>query len=106
MAQRDKLPIELIWVLVDLGAAQVNALIAVAGARHRNSVAGAELSVNRNVAGTQALVKIASTENGFRNALSGAAQNAIVRVFTEAEHEIALALVRDPAWEPIEDEEP
>jgi hypothetical protein len=103
MAQRDKLPIELIWVLVDLGQPQVNALINVAAAHHKNKVANAELSVNRNVANTQALIKIADTENGFRNALSGAAQTAIVRVFTEAEHEIALALVKDPAWEPVED---
>jgi hypothetical protein len=98
MAQRDKLPVDLIWVLVNLGHAQVNALLAVAGALHRRH--GAELSVNQNVAGTQALIKIGADENGFRNALSGAAKNAIVRVYTEADHAEALTLVTAPGWEP------
>lgn len=103
MAQRDKLPVELIWVLVDLGSPQVNALINVAANRHKNRVEDAELSVNRSLDGTQALVKIAEGETGFRNALSAAARNAIVRVYTEADHAEALALVRAPGWEPEEE---
>jgi hypothetical protein len=104
MAQRNKLPIELIWVLVDLGLPQVNALLNVAANRHKGKVPGAELSVNTSADGTQALVKIAEGETGFRNALSGAAKNAIIAIFNEATHHEALALVRAPGWEPEEEE--
>ena len=98
MAARNNRPINVIWVLTDLAHASVNALLAVAGTRHQARLPDAVLSITRNLANTQALVKIANTEAGFRAALTVAAQGAIIRVFTEADHAEAHAMLRGAAW--------
>jgi hypothetical protein len=102
MAALDKLPIELIWVLVNTGNPQINALLNVATVMLKARISQAELSVNRNAANTQALIKIAASETGFRTGLSAAARGAIVRVYIEADHAEVLALVTDPTWAPVE----
>jgi hypothetical protein len=96
MAQRDKIVISLIWVQIDLtNSTRANNLIAAAETK---MLPGTTVSVNRNIAGTQALVKITCTETELRASISATIQAAIIRVFTEADHDEAYALVSAEAW--------
>lgn len=98
MATRGQLPIDLIWVLVDLTHNRANQLVTAAEAKHEQMVLGTELSVNRNIAGTQALVKIGTTEAALRDLLPGNVEAAILQVYTKADHAEALALVTTEVW--------
>jgi len=99
MATRNGILIDIIWVLVDLAHPQINGLINSAGQLHRGQIS-TELSVNRNIADTQALIKIASTAIQFNAALAVNARGAIVRIFTEADHNEARAMVAATEWAP------
>ena len=93
MAMRDGRPIDLIWVLVDWTHPGTADLLVAAEVAHRERLPHARLSVNR-FNKIQALVKIATTEDAFRARLPAQLQDAIIRVYTEADHNEAVALVR------------
>jgi hypothetical protein len=103
MAKRSTLQLSLIWVLVDMMHPRADLVLANAQAFVEQRLPGTVMSINYNLDRTQALVKI-TTEPGFIETLPGAARNAIIREFTEADHHEALVLVRNSAWEPHEEE--
>jgi hypothetical protein len=98
MAKRNGLPLDLIWVLVDLTNARSADLLTAAATKVGQIIPGATLSVNRNIAGTQALVKVTDTDASFRASLAGPVRAAIIRTFTEVDHVEALAMVTTVEW--------
>lgn len=106
MATRDGQPLNLVWVLVNLRASQIDAFFATVAVLHGNRLPTAILSVNRSVGWNstpptglrQALVKIATMEADLLTALTPGAANAVIRVFTEADHSEARALVSSVEW--------
>jgi hypothetical protein len=103
MAKRSTLQLSLIWILVDMTHPRADVVLANAQAFVEQRLPGTEMSINYNLDRTQALIKV-TTEPGFTLTLPGAVRNAILREYTEADHDEALALVRSPLWEPHEEE--
>ena len=65
-------------------------------------IPGASLAVNMKADQSQALVKVTALANEFQS-LPGVVRNAIIRIYTEADHHEALAMVSAVAWTgPIE----
>jgi hypothetical protein len=98
MAKRDDIQLDLIWVHVDMTHRRAEDFLAAAEAQIEQVIPGAELSVNRNIAGTEALVKVTGTTD-FVTSLPGLVQNAVIRTFTEADHAEALAMVTTVEWQ-------
>lgn len=98
MATRESIPLDLIWVHIRLTHQRVADLLAAAEARIAARIPGATLSVNRNLTNTEALVKITATGAEFSGQLPGNVRSAIIRIYTEADHAEALAMVTDVAW--------
>lgn len=98
MAQRDDIPLDLIWVLVDMTHARAADVLAAAQNKVAQVIPGATLSVNQNIAGTQALVKVTDTVLNFRGNLPAPVRAAIIRTFIEADHAEALAMVTTLEW--------
>ena len=57
----------------------------------------ANLSVNLNLDHTQALVKVSAVPLDINN-LPPVVRNAVIRIYTEADHHEALAMVTSVAW--------
>jgi hypothetical protein len=95
---RDGQDFPMIWVLVDMTHPRAENLVTAAETTHAQKCPEAQLSVNRNVANTQALVKIACTEAELRARLTGQVEAAILRIYTEVDHAEAVALVSSTAW--------
>lgn len=101
MARRKGLPIDLVWIHLNLSHARSGDVLANAQTRINQRVPEASLSVTPNVANTQALVKVTATVSEIQ-ALPNPVRNAIIRIFTEADHHEAVAMVHTPEWQPAE----
>jgi hypothetical protein len=97
MLNRNKQPIDIIWLHMDAMHASYPAAIVAMRVQHENQ-SSFKLSINLSDDGTEALVKVAGARAGWPVGKSWNA--AVKRVFTEADHDGAAALVRDPLWEP------
>ena len=97
MATRDRVALPVSWVHINLTHARIAQLLAAA---ETHKLASGVLSINRNLANTQALVKVLVSD--FTARLPGNVRAAVLRVFTEADHHEAVALVRASEWEPSE----
>lgn len=98
MATRDGAPIDLVWLETDLTEVRSVELSSALGVRHKARVPNAELSVNANADGTRGLIKVAASEGDLTSRISATVRAGVVRVFTEADHDEAVALVTSPAW--------
>lgn len=96
--KRDGQDFPVIWVLVDMTHNRAANLVTAAETTHAQKIPEAQLSVNRNAAQTQALVKAAATEAELRAQITGQVAAAILRVYTEADHAEAVTLVSSAAW--------
>ncbi len=102
MMNRNKQPIDIIWLHMDAMHASYSAAINAMRAQHENQ-GSFKLGINLNNDGTEALVKVAGVRAGWPVGKSWNA--AVKRVFIEADHVDASALVRDLLWEPPEFDE-
>ncbi len=97
MTKRDNQPIDIIWIHVSLAHARYADALSAATILHE-SQSRLKVSVNVKADGTEALIKVVGakatwlTDKPFKAA--------VLRVFTEADHDEAVAMVRDPIWEP------
>ena len=105
MATRDRQSMDLIWCLVDLTSSRMNQALTAAEDLTRERLPAVDQSVNRNISLTQALVKVAGTGDALLAALPPPARAAILRVFTEADHDEARALVTAVEWTGPQEEE-
>ena len=97
MLNRNKQPIDIVWFHMD--AMHVSYFAAIVAMRAQHETKGSfNLSINLSDDGTEALVKVAGVRAAWPVGKSWNA--AVTRVFTEADHDRAAALVRDPIWEP------
>lgn len=98
MAKRDIGNFDLIWVHLDALHPTYDAIIQVCRVVHEQY--GPKLSINLKMDGTEALVKVAIKSDWPALKAWGPA---LIRVYTEADHAEAVALVRSLEWEPEED---
>jgi hypothetical protein len=98
VAARAGIPLDLIWVHINLTHQRIAQLLAQAEIEIGERIPGATLSVNRNISNTQALVKITATGAEFNGALPGNVRTAIIRIYTEADHAEALTMTTTEAW--------
>ena len=96
MAKRNKQEFKVIWLHMSTGHPSYDAAIIAMRAQHE-SQGPFKLSINLNDAGTESLVKVAGKLPAWPVGQPWAA--AAKRIFTEADHDEALALVTDPLWE-------
>lgn len=73
-------------------------------AKHREKAVACELSVTRSVDGTEALVKVSGGDKAWRDQLPVTVRDAVIRVYTEADHDEIFAWFYTPAWQPPEQE--
>lgn len=97
MMKRNKQPIDIIWLHMD--AMHVNYAATILAARAQHEGKGEfKLSINLKDDGTEALIKVVGVVPAWVVGKSWRA--AVKRVFTEADHNEVVTLVRDPLWEP------
>jgi hypothetical protein len=102
-AGRGGTKVDFIWVLLNASHARLSQVLNAARSRASQRLPGTVLGVNRNLANTQALVKVPGTQADFVQTLSAQNRAAVTRTFTEADHATAVALVTAEAWTgPIE----
>lgn len=97
MFRRKGRPIDLVWVHLNLSNLRANDFLADAQAKVNERIPEAQLSVARNLANTEALVKVTATLAEIQ-ALPNPVRNAIIRIYTESDHDEAVALVHGPTW--------
>lgn len=89
MAKRDGASIDFAWVLLDAGHASHAGRLTALQAKHEAGW-GCKLSVAQSADASEALVKVAWADSGWVNAFKASA----IRIFTEADHAEARAMVR------------
>ena len=97
MARRGGVILDLSWVHADATHNRFNQFITYCQQQVAADVPGADLSINMNVDQSEALVKVTALPTEI-NSLPGVVRNAIIRVYTEADHHEALAMVTAEAW--------
>ncbi len=98
MVKRNNIALDIIWLHVSLAHAQFAEALAAVTVLHENQ-GKFKISVNVKADDTEALIKLVGAK---ANWLTGKPfEAAVFRVFTEADHDEAVALVRDPIWEPL-----
>jgi hypothetical protein len=98
MANIDGILVDLIWLHLDTTKPGVNGLLVACANRNKNRFPDFQLSVNRNLADTQALVKVNGTPADFVLQLPPPLAQSIIRTFTEADHAEAYAMVTTVEW--------
>ena len=86
-----------IWVHLDATHENYATAINVMRAQHEGQ-GSLKLSINLKDDGTEALVKVSGVTPTWL--ASKPWQDVVKRVFTDADHAEAVAMVRDPIWEP------
>ncbi len=97
MAKRGHGNFDLIWVHLDARHPAYGAILDTCRRMHEQY--GPKLSVNLKADGSEALVKVAVISTWPALNAWGAA---LIRVYTEADHAAAIALVKATGWEPEE----
>ena len=97
MIKRNKQLINVIWLHMDVTHDSYAAAIIAMRVQHKTQ-GPFELSVNLSEDGTEALVKVVGVLPPW--IVGKPFENAVIRVFTEADHDEAVVLVRDLLWEP------
>ena len=95
MMKRNGLPIEIIWLHMDAMHGSYAPAVNASRAQHEDR-GSFMLSVNLKDDGTEALVKVVGVTTPW---VTGKAwSGAILRVFTEADHDEAVTMVNAAAW--------
>jgi len=98
MAKRNNVPIDIIWVHVNTLHVDYAKALTAATLLHE-SMGDIKISVNLNKDGTEAVIKVAGA---LLNWVTGKPfSGAVIRVFTEADHDEAVALVTAANWPPL-----
>ena len=87
------------WLLIDATNPAWPTIQAAALAKHRGTHARNTLGARMSRAGTRALVKV--TRGSAAWVGKRAWRATVLRVYTEADHDAAKALLRTPAWTPV-----
>ena len=95
MMKRNGSPIEIIWLHMDARHGSYVAATTAMGSHHR-SQGSFVLSINLKDDGTEALVKVAGAVPAWVNGKAWA--GAVLRIFTEVDHDEAVTLVNSAAW--------
>ncbi len=95
MATRSGQNIDLIWVHVNALHSKIAQLMDAARLQHEGQ-GDFTLSVNMKADGSEALVKVAGVLTDWIAGKPWAGP--VLRVFTETDHDQAVALATDPAW--------
>lgn len=97
MIKRNTGNFDIIWVHMDATHLSYASALTVMRARHE-SQGSFKLNINLSDNGLESLVKVVGAVPAWTAGRPWTA--AVKRVFTEADHDEAVTLVRDPLWEP------
>jgi hypothetical protein len=104
MATRNGQPIDLIWVLFNVAGQAIanftNEANEITQADPRTENCQASVNVKKPNGPQQALVKVVA-DSGWIETLPVGLQNQIDRVFTEDDHDEAVAIVTSAEWLPL-----
>lgn len=94
MATRNGVAFPVFWALIDLTHPQAATFLASAKTAHEGQ-GDFQFSQADNIAGTQTIIKVAQPSSWVTD---GGTPAYVLQIFEEADHHLALALVRSAAW--------